>query len=250
VTVQPVADPVGLLAPAEEVARRAEALARWRKRSELVHFYRRALPATMAALGVMCVAWIGVRSLIAHFRKAPDVATIHMLHPLYYGRNDEGQPYKMGASLAVKDGVDPDRIALTDPSYTQTTAAPAPEIVTADRGVYNDKTKLLDLYGHVRATDGKDNHFESDFAHVDMNKSDVSGKVPMYAYGPSGTLRAQSYMILNKGQHMYFIGAVHSHLLMTSSTPKTPASAAGPNKSAPIKPVSIKPVPIKQGSAR
>ncbi len=243
-TVHPVANQIaGVLAPAEEVARRAEALARWRKRSELVHFYRRALPATMAALGVMCVAWIGVRSLIAHFRKAPDVATIHMLHPLYYGRNDEGQPYKMGASLAVKDGVDPDRIALTDPSYTQTTAAPAPEIVTADRGVYNDKTKLLDLYGHVRATDGKDNHFESEFAHVDMNKSDVSGRVPMYAYGPSGTLRAQSYMILNKGQHMFFIGAVHTHLLMTSSTPKTPTSA-------PAKPTPMKPAPIKQGSAR
>ncbi len=244
-TAHPIVHPAGMLAPAEEVARRAEALARWRKRSELVHFYRRALPATMAALGIVCVAWIGVRSLIAHFHEAPDVATIHMLHPIYYGRNDEGQPYKMMASLAVRDGVDPDRIALTDPSYTQTTAAPDPEVVTADRGVYNDKTKLLDLYGHVRATDGKDNHFESDFAHVDMNKSDVSGKVPMYAYGPSGTLRAQSYVILNKGQHMFFIGAVHSHLLMTSSTPKTPEPAPAQKT-----PTELQPTRLKQGSVR
>ncbi len=243
-TAHPAANSIaGVFAPAEEVARRAEALARWRKRSELVHFYRRALPATMAALGVICVGWIAARSLIAHFREAPDVATIHMLHPIYYGRNDEGQPYKMSASLAVRDAVDPNRIALTDPSYTQTTAAPAPEVVTADRGVYNDKTKLLDLYGHVRATDGKDNHFESTFAHIDMNKSDVTGKVPMYAYGPSGTLRAQSYMILNKGQHMFFIGAVHSHLLMTSSTAKTPATA-------PVKAAPLPPAPIKQGSVR
>jgi len=237
-TVHSAADPAvnplgGVLAPAEEVARRAQALARWRKRSERVHFYRRALPTTMIALALICVGWIAVRSLIAHFRKAPDVATIHMLNPVYYGRNDDGQPYKMKASLAVRDGVDPDHIALTDPSYTQTTSAPAPEVVTADRGVYNDKTKLLDLYGHVRATDGDDNHFESEYAHVDMNKSDVSGKVPMYAYGPSGTLRAQSYVILNKGQHMFFVGNVHTHLLMTSSTPKTPA-----------------PAPTKQGSAR
>jgi lipopolysaccharide export system protein LptC len=244
VTAHPAVNPVaGGFVPAEEVARRAEALARWRKRSELVHFYRRALPATMAALGVICVGWIAVRSLIAHFREAPDVATIHMLHPIYYGRNDEGQPYKMSASLAVRDAVDPNRIALNDPSYTQTTEAPAPEVVTADRGVYNDKTKLLDLFGHVRATDGKDNHFESTFAHVDLNKSDVTGKVPMYAYGPSGTLRAQSYMILNKGQHMFFIGAVHSHLLMTSSTPKTPTPA-------PAKPAPLPPAPIKQGSVR
>ncbi len=228
----------GDTAPAEELARRAEALARWRKRSELVHFYRRALPTTMAALGVICVGWIAVRSLIAHFHAAPDVATIHMLHPIYYGRNDEGQPYKMSASLAVQNNIDPDRIALTDPSYTQTTAAPEPEVVTADRGVYHKATKFLDLYGHVRATDGKDNHFESEFAHVDMNKSDVSGKVPMYAYGPSGTLRAQSYVILNKGQHMFFIGNVHNHLIMTSSKPTTPA------------PAPAKPLPIKQGSAR
>ncbi len=140
----------------------------------------------------------------------------------------------------MQNNTDPDRIALTDPSYTQTTAAPAPEVVTADHGVYHKAAKLLDLYGHVRATDGKDNHFESDFAHVDMNKSDVSGKVPMYAYGPSGTLRAQSYVILNKGQHMFFTGAVHTHLLMTSSTPKTSAPKPAPTKSA----------PTQQGSAR
>ncbi len=246
-TAQPVANPglnpVGVLAPPEEVARRANALARWRKRSELVHFYRRALPTAMAVLTAICVGWIVARSLIAQFRTAPDVATIHMLHPIYYGRNDQGQPYKMKASLAVRDGVDPDRIALTAPSYTQVTAAPGLEVVTADRGVYNDKTKLLDLYGQVRATDGKDNHFESDFAHVDMNKSDVSGKVPMYAYGPSGTLRAQSYVILNKGEHMFFTGAVHSHLLRTSSTPKTGAPAAPPTP--PLNPTSA-----RQGSVQ
>jgi lipopolysaccharide export system protein LptC len=238
VTAQPTAESVGVLTPPEELARRAKALARWRKRSELVHFYRRALPVTMAVLAAICVGWIVVRSLIAHFHAAPDVATIHMLHPVYYGRNDDGQPYTMKASLAVRDGFDPDRISLTAPSYSQITAAPAPEVVTADRGLYNDKTKLLDLYGHVRATDGKDNHFESDFAHVDMNKSDVSGKVPMYAYGPSGTLRAQSYVILNKGQHMFFMGAVHSHLLMTSSAP------------AASQPTPTKPKTIKQGSVR
>jgi lipopolysaccharide export system protein LptC len=239
------ANPAPGLAPAEEVARRATALARWRKRSELVHFYRRALPTTIAVLAAICVAWIGGRSLIAHFRAAPNVATIHLLHPTYYGRNDEGQPYQMKASLAVRDGADPDRISLTDPSYTQATAAPAPEVVTADRGVYHEKSKLLDLYGHVRATDGKDNHFESDFAHVDLNKSDVSGKVPMYAYGPSGTLRAQSFVILHKGQHMFFNGAVHSHLIMTSSKP----TAAAPTAQSP-KASAAKSTAPNQGSVR
>jgi len=229
VTVPPAAETVsGVLAPAEEVARRAVALARWRKRSEQVHFFRRALPASMAILCVICVSWIGVRSLISHLRVAPNVATIHMVHPIYYGRNDQGQPYRMKATLAVQGNVDQDRVSLTDPSYSQATAYPAPEVVTADRGVYHKTAKLLDLYGHVRATDGQDNHFESDFAHIDLNKSDVSGKVPMYAYGPSGTLRAQSYVILNKGQHMYFIGAVHTHLLMNSSKPAAPASKTPP----------------------
>jgi lipopolysaccharide export system protein LptC len=236
---------VGVLTPPEELARRALAMARWRKRSELVHFYRRALPATMVTLAVICVGWILVRSLISHFHKAAKVASIHMTHPIYYGRSNDGQPYKMQANLAVQDDVDPDRVALTDVSYTQVTAAPAPEVVTADRGVYHQKAKLLDLYGHVRATDGKDNHFESDFAHIDMNKNDVSGKVPMYAYGPSGTLRAQSYAIFNKGQRMLFIGAVHNRILMTSSSAKpNPSAAAAP------KPAPVKPTWLSQGSVR
>jgi hypothetical protein len=60
----------------------------------------------------------------------------------------------------------------------------------------------------------------------------------MYAYGPSGTLRAQSYVILNKGQHMFFIGNVHNRLYMTSSKPTAPTPAAA------------KLTPLKQGSVR
>ncbi len=214
------------LGPSEDSARRAKALARWRRRSEVVHFYRRALPIAMGALVAFALVWIAVRSLIAHFHAGGEVTSIHMIRPVYYGRDAKGQPYVMWADSAVRDGRDPDKVILTQPRFRQKTTAPEPERVTADHGVYHEQAKLLDLTGHVRATDGQDNHFEAEFAHVNMDDNSVVGQVPCYGYGPSGTLRALAYQIYDKGQHMIFTGSVHTHLLMTSSKPAATQPAA------------------------
>ncbi len=220
----------GELASAD-VARRVIAFERWRRRSHLVHFYRRALPAAMIAILLFAAGWVLVRSLAKRLG-LEGVGTIHMLHPRFYGRNDKGESYVMSATEAVRSGADPDTIALTLPKMVQQSGAPQPQVLTADRGLYHEKARLLNLYGHVRATDGQDNHFASTFAHIDMPRNFVTGQSPMSGYGPSGTISASSYAIYDKGAHIVLTGNVHSHLV-NHSTPKPAAQPPAPSVPAP-----------------
>lgn len=214
----PALDPAFGVDPSAEAARRLAALARWRKRSELVRFYRRALPAAMIALILFGVGWVAVRALTAGMHKGESVGSIHLLHPTFYGRNDRGERYILKADEAVRDGADPNRIALSSPKMWQFTDAPLPQTVVANRGVYLEKERLLDLYGDVQATDGQGYHFRSEFAHVDMPKNSVVGQTAMSGYGPSGTISASSYAVYDKGQHLVFRGAVHTHLVNVQSS--------------------------------
>lgn len=206
-----------------DAERRLAALARWRKRSSLVRFYRRALPGAMALIVLFGVGWVAVRELAAEIGAPESAGTIHLLNPRFYGRNDKGQPYVMSAQEAVRDGADPDRIALVRPVMSVEAGNPQPETVMSERGTYHERARLLDLFGDVRASDGQGDHFASAAAHVDMPKNSVTGQTPVSGYGPRGTFSAAAYAIYDKGDRVVLIGNVHTHLL-NSPAPK-PAAA-------------------------
>jgi lipopolysaccharide export system protein LptC len=198
----------------DDAQRRLAALARWRKRSRLVRFYRRALPFAMMLLLLFGIGWVAVRAVMAAYLAPKETAaTIHLLHPRFYGRNEKNQPYVLSASEAVRDGAEPNRIGLTSPVMEQAVGAPSPQVVSSDRGAYNEQGRLLDLFGHVKASDGQGNHFFSETARVDMPRNMVSGRTAVSGYGPQGTFSASSYVIYDKGDRVVLNGNVHAHLL-------------------------------------
>jgi lipopolysaccharide export system protein LptC len=206
-------DPAGEPGLSADAVRRVQALARWRKRSQLVHFYRRALPATMIALVLFGLGWVAVRALMSLGLGGEAIGTIHLLHPTFYGRNERGERYILRAAEAVRAGDNPDRIALSQPKLWEYSTAPQPETVSSATGVYHEKEKLLDLFGHVQASDGAGNHFASETAYVNMRRNSVVGQTAAFASGPQGTISASSYAIYDKGQHVIFTGNVHTHLV-------------------------------------
>jgi lipopolysaccharide export system protein LptC len=215
--------------PSIDLERRAIALAKWRKRSRQVQFFRKALPAAIAAILIFGVGWVAVRAVIALILSNDhDVATIHLLNPVFYGRNEKGQPYVMTASEAVRDGADPDRVFLTNPGMKQSNGNPQPMTVRALHGVYYDSKKLLDLSGDVVATNGGGDTFHSQFAHVDMQHNSVVGNVHCWGDGPSGKMSADAYQVYDKGDHMIFTGHVYNRIITASSNKGAANPAAAP----------------------
>ncbi|WP_174299818.1 LPS export ABC transporter periplasmic protein LptC [Caulobacter sp. S45] len=197
-----------------DLARRAAALERWRRRSRQVQFFRKALPAAIAAIMLLGLGWVGVRALLSALARADkELGSIHLINPAFYGRNEKGELYIMSASEAVRDAGDPDRITLVNPDLLQYPAgAPAPMTTKALHGVYHEAHKLLDLIGNVVATDGRGYTFESQVAHVDMRRNSALGNAHVHSYGPSGFILADAYQVYDKGQHAIFTGHVHTHL--------------------------------------
>jgi lipopolysaccharide export system protein LptC len=239
-------DGLGPLQPRSDLSpdlvRRAQALAKWRRRSRQIHFFRKALPAAIAAILVFGLAWVGVRAIISALaHSGRELGSIHLLNPDFYGRNEKGELYIMSAAEAVRQGDDPDRIALTKPNLKQYPAgAPAPMTTRADYGTYHEEKKQLDLYGHVVATDGRGYTFESAYAHVDMPHNSAVGNAHVYSYGPSGSISADAYQVYDKGQHAIFTGHVHTHLT-NKPTPKGPPQPAA----RPVLPAGAQPLPFQ-----
>ncbi len=225
-----------------DFVRRAAALERWRKRSRQVQFFRKALPAAIAAIVVLGVGWVSVRALLSALARADkELGSIHLINPSFYGRNEKGELYIMSASEAVRDGGDPDRITLVDPSLLQYSAgAPAPMTTKALHGVYHEAHKLLDLTGNVVATDGQGYTFESQVAHVDMGRNAAVANAHVHSYGPAGSILADAYRVYDKGQHAIFTGHVHTHLTNKPDVKTPPKPAARP-----VLPAGAIPVPYQ-----
>jgi lipopolysaccharide export system protein LptC len=238
----PVAPPAPAETPAPDLARRADALAKWRRRSRQVRFFRKALPAAIGAIILFGVVWVGVRAIVAALAHGgSELGSIHLINPTFYGRNEKGELYIMAASEAVRDGDDPDRITLVNPDLKQYPAgAPAPMTTRALHGVYHQQKKLLDLTGHVVATDGRGYTFQSEFAHVDMIHNSAVGNAHVHSFGPSGSITADAYQVYDKGQHAIFTGHVLTHLTNAPAAKTPPRPAAQP-----VLPAGALPVPYQ-----
>ena len=232
--------PADRLSP--DLARRAKALSRWRKRSRQVHFFRKALPAGIVAIMLFGISWVGLRAILSAFaRSNRELGSIHLINPRFYGRNEKGELYIMAASEAVRDASDPDRITLVNPDLQQYPAgAPAPMTSRALHGVYHEEHKLLDLAGNVVSTDGRGYTFRSQIAHVDMVHSSAVGNAHVFSDGPSGSISADAYKVYDKGQHAIFTGHVHTHLTNQPTPKTTPRPAANP-----VLPAGAMPLPFQ-----
>ena len=225
-----------------DLVRRAQALARWRRRSEQIRFFRKALPAAIGAILLFGVGWIGIRAIISALARADrELGSIHLINPTFYGRNEKGELYIMSAKEAVRAGDDPDRIALVEPDLKQyPVGAPEPMTTHARHGLYHEQKKQLDLSGQVVATDGRGYTFQSEFAHVDMPKNSAVGDTHVYSFGPSGSISADAYRVYDKGQHAIFTGHTKTHLTNQPAAKVTPRAAA-----VPVLPAGAVPVPYR-----
>jgi len=199
--------------PAMNPQRLARAMDRWRRRSRVIHFWRRALPALMAAIVLGVVGLVIYRSLTSG-RAAPQDQAIRMLNPKFFGRDKSGRPFTVVAKDAVRDGLHPERVTLTQPHMVlQQINGDPPTKLDSAIGLYNENTHILALDGQVTLDDGKGNIFKSEHALVNTDEGTVDGRSPVTGTGPMGTTSANAYAVYDRGSRIVFMGDVKSHLV-------------------------------------
>jgi lipopolysaccharide export system protein LptC len=187
----------------------------WRKRSQAVRFWRRALPVSIGAIALMLALWIGGRSLIVRLT-APGGAKntgVHMVNPRFYGRDSSNRAFVLAAQSAARDMSTGRSVALSAPSVTLDADGTSPTHVQAARGVYREDQRKLSLEGKVQLQSTGGYSFSTPKAVVDTATGAVSGESGVQGDGPLGHVAASAYGVYDRGKRIVMKGDVHARIV-------------------------------------
>jgi lipopolysaccharide export system protein LptC len=135
-----------------------------------------------------------------------------MVGPHFIGRDNQGRAFNLAARVAQRDDTDMQRVLLSFPVIKMDTDSGQPKTLTADKGVYDEDTRILRLSGHVRVDDSTASTVATNDALVDTRLGTVSGVSALNGSGPMGEIHAGSYSASEKGQVVNLRGGVHAQL--------------------------------------
>jgi lipopolysaccharide export system protein LptC len=186
---------------------------RARVHSRVVRTLRWLLPAIMVAV-IAALATLVVIHAIKRQAAARDEAStpIEMVNPHFFGRDNQGRAFTLGARRASRDEASFQRVLLVYPSVNLDEGGAHPSTLTADHGVYHEDTRLLYLQGHVRASNAAASRFATDEAVVDTRTGAVKGAGPLAGATPVGQVKSGSFDVFDKGDRVVFTGGVHARL--------------------------------------
>ncbi|MGH7021961.1 MAG: LPS export ABC transporter periplasmic protein LptC [Caulobacteraceae bacterium] len=184
-----------------------------RAHSRFVRVLRVALPLIMVGV-VGLLATLVVEHAVRRQAAAHQDATtpIRMTNPHFFGRDNQGRAFTLGARQAARDERSLQVVLLQYPSLILDVGGPHPQTLTADSGVYHEDTRVLILRGHVRGANAAGERFATDQAVVNTKTGMVEGPKALAATTSQGSVQSNSYDIYNKGETVIFKGGVHARL--------------------------------------
>ncbi len=191
----------------------ARRLSTRRRYSRMVELLRYLLPAAALSLIALVVVWPQLMSgagglIVPIFANAEVDGTDVMLmrNPRYVGQTKDAKPYELTAASAYADPKLPNRVHLDHPAGAL--QGPRNVNLVALTGLYDRAAQKLDLNGSLELTTSDGYRFETDSAHINLQDGWVAGQQPVRGSGPAGTLSADRFEILNKGDLLLFEGRV------------------------------------------
>lgn len=133
-----------------------------------------------------------------------DAAKPVMSNPEYRGASDKGEQYTVRGQRATQETQN--TILIEPVTAHLATASGGARDLTAERALYNQDTKIIELTGNVNLTDDKGYRFLTQQATVDSKTNHVTGHEPVSGTGPLGNLLASGFEIRDSGSHIIFTG--------------------------------------------
>jgi len=200
------ADNAQLSGPETNLRRRARAHTR------LVKILRWVLPLTMMVVIGLLAGMIGVNALKRSAAREEPARQISMANPRFFGRDNQGRAFMLGASKAARDDHDFQKVLLQFPRVTTDVDGAHPSTLAADTGVYREDTRILVLKGHVHGDDAKASSFATDTAIVNTRTGTVTGPSAVAGQSPVGAVQSGSFDAYDKGDRVVYKGGVHARL--------------------------------------
>ena len=175
---------------------RKAVVAQWRRRSAVVGFWRKALPASIVAILIALGGWVIARGLLPGPKAGPaEVADIQMLNWRFFGRDDNDRAFLMAAKRAIRDAREEGKITLDNPTFNLGAGK-----VRAKTGIYVEGSTDLILRGDVLIVDGKGGTVRTQEALIDTKTGVVTdrsspGSGGIQIESDMGKINADDYII-------------------------------------------------------
>lgn len=193
--------------PPHDAERLRRAVGAWRRRSRLIRFWRRALPAAIGAVLVGMVGWVVWRSVATERQDLGDAQVVRLVNARFYGQDGQGRPFVLGAAEATRPlRGETSRVTLRAPVLELEPGGQSTRL-TARTGVYDESAQTVRLQGGVELTEPTNGfRLTTPSALADTMADVVSGAQGVTAQGPLGRVDAASYAIYERGARIVFKG--------------------------------------------
>ena len=190
------------------------------KRRRTVMWAKRLLPVVAMLILASLALWPQISAEFDNARiryhkggLAADVQAGKLLRVRYHGQDARNRPYTITADEAEQVGTE--RINLTAPKGDVVSQNGSWTYGESLRGVYRQRAGLLDLSGDVVLYRDDGITMRTQSAAIDLKQGAAAGSEPTHAEGPFGTLDAQGFALLDKGNVIQFAGK--SRLLLNGT---------------------------------
>jgi lipopolysaccharide export system protein LptC len=183
-----------------------------RRYSRFVYLTKLALPAAALALLLLVVSWSRLEGLFDSVRiplpriDLSEARDLSMIKARYTGIDKNDRPFTITADVARQKPKLDGLVALDQPKGDLTTESGNWLQLSATTGLYQPQPQLLDLFGDVELYHDKGNEFHSTSAHIDMATGTAESDDPTTGQGPFGTVTAQGFRIVDRGDTIIFKG--------------------------------------------
>ena len=138
-----------------------------------------------------------------------------MVGPRYRGLDEHGRPFTVTAATARQ--IDQEQIGLESPVGDITLENGTWLLLRSKQGVFAQHANQLDLSHGVFLYRDDGITMTTESAAIDLKRGAVTGPEKVHAEGPFGTLDAEGFTILDKGDAVQFSGP--AHLTLNGASP-------------------------------
>ena len=177
------------------------------------------LPAMAAALVLLIIIWPQLSNVRDKFRLSvadlgsDQLGNLSMLNARYDGIDEKNRPYTITADIASQSRRSEYLIELELPKADITLEDGSWLALTARVGEYDRKSRQLNLFGAVSLFHDKGFELQTSTAHVDLVEGIAQGDQPVSGHGTAGSIQAEGFRVLERGQRIIFTGRSQLTLL-------------------------------------
>ena len=179
--------------------------------SRFVVMMKITLPLIAAVLVSLVVIWPQMRDVREGFRievtrLAHSIGGQEIANARYTGTDARGRPFTVIADSAAQVEGKPDQIRLQHPKADITLQNGTWVASSAETGVFQRNEQILDLAGDVNIYQDQGFEIHSPTARVDLKGGTAEGHDHVQGHGPTATISATGFRVLDNGARVFFTG--------------------------------------------